>query len=187
MNLYAFVRNMPVNSVDVLGKVDLTLPSSGASAFTAGTGGITLGELGLAGVILGEVAIIGSELREIYDLSKEISETNDYIKNQESQAAEQDKKNIEQAKDNIKNAKKRKDPNPKPGKKCKDACPSLCFALARLKDIEVNRRFLDQHPIPNDPFDHPGQLAEIVQGVANATGKVIEAKCDCESIGWGGY
>ncbi len=91
------------------------------------------------------------------------------------------------AKEAIRKAKLKANTNRMPGKKCPDPCPFLCFALARVKEIQRNREFLAEHPIENDPYDHKAQLEQIIVAVGNALAEAIAAGCKCEETGWGGY
>lgn len=179
-NLYHFCFNDSLNSLDRNGLETMTLGSLWSMNLAKGSTRGLVGQAAALGlIIIGEVKIIK-------DLSDEISETNRHIDETNQETEKQEAENIKAALDKIDEAKLRKNPHKKPGKDKKDPCPKyclfLCFSQARLEELKWLREYALEHPIPNDTFDHVGQLGQITTALKTVTDRIIHNKCKCAEL-----
>ena len=212
LNLYAFVGNNGVNWWDYLGREPVPIPTAPNLRPVPTPQPVAPGKIipfpkrptpirpGL-GIILQELRVIIWQLEEFHRLLEETHRDLDHAEEslkkaselrrplyelqkeyQNSQSSTND--TVEKARDAIRKA-KRPNPNQKPGRKCEDPFPFLCFNLARAKEILKNREILSRHPIPDDPFDHPGELARSRRALENAQKAVDDANCDCDNVDHG--
>ena len=170
--------NHAANAIDILGREEMVVVGGAA---VAGTPWLTSALLTPAAAIVGVVGIVVLTPMTIDAVEEAIESENklDIIKQQSNEI---NKKLLRRALDKIEELKKRKNPHKEKGFGCKDPCLYLCFALRRVEEIKRLREFALKHPIPNDSFDHIGQLAQITQAVITLTEKVIDAKCKCDLI-----
>jgi RHS repeat-associated protein len=181
VNLYGFIYNNPTGWIDILGNgplmplvaggfaTDVAIPEPSDVAWPkwAGWGAAFL------------IAAAGDAIIDAVNEAFESANNLDIIKQQSNEI---NKEIVKRALEKIKELKNRKNPHPEKGKKCKDSCLYVCFALRRVEEIKKLRELTIKHPIPNDPFDHVGQLKEITTAVANRTKDITEAKCKCDLI-----